>query len=198
MGLDALCTNRDCARRCWVVDRSRHAKRFWRAKISRSLRTSEANDGHHMVDSISHHTTLSTGHRVTMAAFRIALRSARAIARLEPCIMCQSHQLALAIRRNATRYPTSSCDFATSMRVQNYATKQRIDAPRLRADVDARGRLGFYTLTKHERIHKIEPRTAMSIYDDFVAHKNTMSHGKNVLRIVNSGCYPHTYTRRCY
>lgn len=84
------------------------------------------------------------------------------------------------------------------MRVQSYATKQRIDGQRARADADARGRLGFYTLTKQQGIHNIEPHTAMSIYDDFVAHKKTMAHGKNVLRIVNSGFHAHTCIHRRY
>jgi hypothetical protein len=197
VGLDGLCTNHNCARRCGVERRSRLWKKFWRAKISRYLRTSsEASDGHGPFTLSS--TTLSTQHIAAMSSSRVALRSARAIASLEPCLMCQSRQLVSTVRRNATRYPLSSYWFATSMQVQSYATKQRIDGPRARAEVDARGRLGFYTLTKQQRIHNIEPHTAMSIYDDFVAHRKATTDGQNVLRIVNSGSHARSCTHgRC-
>jgi hypothetical protein len=82
---------------------------------------------------------------------------------------------------------------ATGIRTQSYATKQRLDAPKLRTDIDATARLGFYTLNKQEGILNIEPHTALSIYDDFVAHKKTMPHSHNVSRIVESGFQAHTY-----
>ncbi|KAI4956295.1 hypothetical protein J4E91_000506 [Alternaria rosae] len=56
--------------------------------------------------------------------------------------------------------------------------------PRARVDADARARLGFYTICKQQSTLNIEPRTALSIYDDFVAQTKTISHSDNVLRIV--------------
>ncbi|KAA8617410.1 hypothetical protein PtrSN002B_010523 [Pyrenophora tritici-repentis] len=60
----------------------------------------------------------------------------------------------------------------------------RLDATRLRADVDARSRLGFYTLYKQQAVLVMEPHTALSIYADFAAHKNDTDYGSQVQRIV--------------
>ncbi|RMZ67867.1 hypothetical protein GMOD_00003919 [Pyrenophora seminiperda CCB06] len=65
--------------------------------------------------------------------------------------------------------------------------KQKLDGPKLRADVDARSRLGLYAMTKQQAILQMQPHTAQSIYEDFVAHKSKMDHGSNVRRIVKSG-----------
>jgi hypothetical protein len=129
---------------------------------------------------------LSNNCTVPMSTSRLALRSARAVARLESCSVCQSRQITSTIRHKASRYPQSPYGLATGTRSQSYATKQRFDAPRVRADVDTRARLGFYSVCKHSGAFEIEPRTAMSIYNDFVAHSKTMSHGHNVSRIVES------------
>jgi len=73
------------------------------------------------------------------------------------------------------------------MQTRSYAIKLKLDGPRLRSDVDARARLGFYTITKQQAILHIEPHTAQSIYEDFVAHKDKMDYGSHVRRIVQSG-----------
>lgn len=134
---------------------------------------------------------LSSSHLVTMSTPRAVLRSASAVARLEPCLSCRSRQTTLAIRYNATRYPMASHWLATGMRTQNYSINRKLD-PKARVEVDTRARLGFYTICKQQSVLNIEPRTALSIYNDFVAKTKTTSHSDNVLRIVESRFAAHT------
>jgi hypothetical protein len=169
---------------------SRHQKRFWRAKISRPLRTSETNQS----SPCPTHTPMLVTKGVsspTMSFSRIGRSSARAVAKIENCLIYQSRQFTRATRHNdIAQLASSSYRQKTSTRIQSreYATKQRFDSARARADVDERSRLGFYTLTKQQGALKMEPHTAQSLYQDFVAHKSKMDHGTNVLRLVESAC----------
>ncbi|KAF1833493.1 hypothetical protein BDW02DRAFT_598972 [Decorospora gaudefroyi] len=54
----------------------------------------------------------------------------------------------------------------------------------MRADMDARARLGFYTANQKQKALHMEPHTADSIYKDFLAQKSSMDHGSNVLRLA--------------
>ena len=173
-----------------LVDRAMW-KRFWRAKISRPLRTPETSGPVNPKDHRIAIHQLSGSHLVTMSTSRAVLRSASAVARLEPCLSCRSRQTTLAIRYNATRYPMASHWLATGMRTQNYSINRKLD-PKARVEVDTRARLGFYTICKQQSVLNIEPRTALSIYNDFVAKTKTTSHSDNVLRIVESRFAAHT------
>jgi hypothetical protein len=122
-----------------------------------------------------------------MSSSRLVSRSMRAVATLEPCAFCQARQFTRGFGRNgAAKLSPSSIWRATSIQSRNYATRQRLDGSRARADVDARARLGFYTMSKQQGILKMEPHTADSIYKDFLAHKDSMGYGSSVLRLAQS------------
>ena len=122
-----------------------------------------------------------------MAFSRIASRSVRAAAKIEPCIICQSRQITLAAHRSgAAKLSPLSRRHAIGTQVRSYATPKRLDGPRARADVDARSRLGFYTMMKQQKILKMEPHMAQSIYHDFLTQKGNVDHGTNVLRLMKS------------
>lgn len=57
---------------------------------------------------------------------------------------------------------------------------------RLRADVDKKGRLGWYKLTKAQKILLLEPTVAEAIYNDFVAHKDRKEFGKVIKQLMTS------------
>ena len=161
-------------------------KRFWRAKISRPLRTSEISHHHTQHAPLEYHNTRLNS---AMSLPRIMPPLTRAIGRPRVCLTCPSSQFTRAIQHNGiaklasySHQPRTGVQFHS----RSYATKQRLDGPRARADVDERSRLGFYTLTKQQGFLNMEPRTAQSIYQDFVANKSKIDHGDNVLRLVES------------
>jgi len=57
---------------------------------------------------------------------------------------------------------------------------------RLREDVDKRSRLGWYKMTKGQKILLLEPHVAEAIYNDFVAHKDRKEYGKLVKQLMTS------------
>jgi hypothetical protein len=127
-----------------------------------------------------------------MSSSRLAARSAREALKKETCRICQSRQFTQAIHRSGTvKFSPLSSRHSTNVQRRNYAAPMRLDGPRARADVDARGRLGFYTMNKQQGALKMEPHTAQSIYHDFMAQKDRLDHGSNVLRLAKSafdGC----------
>ena len=126
-----------------------------------------------------------------MSVSRLGRRSARAFGQFETCLICQSHQYTeSALKKHIAKLgPSIPQRQSFQFQSRNYAVKQRFDAPRARADVDERSRLGFYTLSNQQGVLKMEPRLAQSLYADFVAHKGKMDHGVNVLRLVKSRCW---------
>ncbi|CAE7188391.1 hypothetical protein HRS9139_07623 [Pyrenophora teres f. teres] len=115
----------------------------------------------------------------------IVSRSVRAVPSLETCLRCKIRQFFPAVRPYATKSSLSRAPaLGTGIQTRHYAMKMKLDAPRLRADIDARSRLGFYTLNKQQAILAMEPHTAQSIYADFAAHKNNTDYGSQVQRIV--------------
>jgi hypothetical protein len=127
-----------------------------------------------------------------MASYRLAKRSVKGIGSLETCLACQLRQwIPVFHESNTTRIFTTSNGHAktikSSSQIRSYAA-QKLDVQRLRKDVDARARLGFYELSKQQGAFskKMEKGIADSIYKDFLAQKSTMDHGKNVLRLAKS------------
>lgn len=144
----------------------------------------------------SHHPVQQTPPRLrrqeynpVMSLSRLGWRSAKATGQSRICLICQSRQFTQAVKYKGTAKLASvpnRQNTSIQIQIQNYATKRGFNASRVRADVDERGRLGFYTLTKQQGILKMEPRTAQSLYQDFITHKNKMDHGTNVLRLAKS------------
>jgi hypothetical protein len=121
-----------------------------------------------------------------MLSSRLAARSARAVLKKDTCSICQSRQFTQALHRSGTvKLSLNSSRHGTNVQRRNYAA-MRLDGPRARADVDARARLGFYTMNKQQGALKMEPHTAQSIYHDFMAQKDRMDHASNVLRLAKS------------
>ncbi|KAF1935687.1 hypothetical protein EJ02DRAFT_360970 [Clathrospora elynae] len=121
------------------------------------------------------------------SSYRLVTRPAKYLLR-QPCVFCQSRQFITSINRNgASKLSNSLNGTANPPRAiaqrRNYAA-QKLDVQRLRTDVDARARLGFYTLSKQQGTIKMEPHTADSIYKDFLAQKNKMDHGSNIQRLT--------------
>jgi hypothetical protein len=120
-----------------------------------------------------------------MPPSRLASRSARALTHLEPCTICRLRQSPLAAHRNGAAKPLPlSSRHAINTQLRNHATRTTLDGRRARTEVDARARLGFYTLQK--KLLNMEPHIAQSIYHDFIAQKSNMDHGTNVLRLTKS------------
>ncbi|EUC32028.1 hypothetical protein COCCADRAFT_99764 [Bipolaris zeicola 26-R-13] len=122
-----------------------------------------------------------------MSLSRIGGGSTRTVEKIGNCLICQFRQFTRTAQyKGAPRLIPSPHrqKASTPIQIRKYATKSRFDAPKARADVDERSRLGFYTLAKQQGTLKMEPRIAQSLYQDFVTHKNKMDHGTNILRLV--------------
>jgi hypothetical protein len=63
---------------------------------------------------------------------------------------------------------------------------QKLDVTRLRADVDKKARVGWYKLTKQQKILLLEPDVAEAIYNDFLAHKDRKDYGKLIKQFMTS------------
>lgn len=63
---------------------------------------------------------------------------------------------------------------------------QKLDVKRLRADVDKKGRVGWYKLTKKQGLLLLEADKAEAIYNDFVAHKDKKEYAKLVKQFTTS------------
>lgn len=127
----------------------------------------------------------------TMSLSRIGGGSTRTVEKIGNCLICQFRQFTRTAQyKGAPRLIPSPHrqKASTPIQIRKYATKSRFDAPKARADVDERSRLGFFTLAKQQGTLKMEPRIAQSLYQDFVTHKNKMDHGTNILRLVKSEC----------
>jgi hypothetical protein len=75
---------------------------------------------------------------------------------------------------------------SVASRVYRRSYAQKLDVKRLRADVDKRSRLGWYRMTKDQKILLLQPDVAEAIYNDFVAHKDGKEYGKLVKQLVSS------------
>lgn len=63
---------------------------------------------------------------------------------------------------------------------------QKLDVKRLRADVDKKSRVGWYTLTKKQGVLLLGADKAEAIYNDFVAHKDKKEYGKLIKQFTTS------------
>ncbi|KAF1927440.1 uncharacterized protein M421DRAFT_38647, partial [Didymella exigua CBS 183.55] len=61
---------------------------------------------------------------------------------------------------------------------------QKLQVNRLRAHVDQRARLGWYKMTRGQKILLVEPHVAEAIYNDFVAHQERKEYGKLVTQLM--------------
>ena len=114
-----------------------------------------------------------------MSSYSVLARSASVALRSEICSFCRARP-SLPIGRNAAAaQPVAS-------RVYRRSYAQKLDVKRLRADVDKRSRLGWYRMTKDQKILLVQPDVAEAIYNDFVAHKDGKEYGKLVGQLVSS------------
>lgn len=89
-------------------------------------------------------------------------------------MMVWSHLL----RQNCKRSP-STRGYAT-------APRQRLDVQRLRADVDERGRLGLYTLTKRQGVLNMERDVANGIFKEFLTMRKILEPSSIVKQLATS------------
>ncbi|KAJ4330282.1 hypothetical protein N0V95_010081 [Ascochyta clinopodiicola] len=111
-----------------------------------------------------------------MSSSRLLARSARSIIRPDVCVFCHARQLLPVNCSNTIRLPAKATQ--SNVFKRNYA--QKLDVKRLRADVDKKGRYGWYALTKKQGVLLVERDKAEAIYNDFVAHKDKKEYGKLV------------------
>lgn len=116
-----------------------------------------------------------------MSSSRALARSASSIIQSDVCAFCHTRQL-LPMGHSNFRLPAKAIQ--PSILRRTYA--QRLDVTRLRADVDKRARVGWYKLTKQQRILLLEPDVAEAIYSDFVAHKDRKDYGKQIKQLMTS------------
>ena len=117
-----------------------------------------------------------------MSSSRVLARSASAALRLDVCAFCRVRP-SLPI---VGRYNAAAASQPVVSRVHRRSYAQRLDVKSLRADVDKRGRIGWYHLTSGQKILLLQPDVAEAIYSDFVAHKNGKDDGKLVKHLVSS------------
>ncbi|KAF2624690.1 hypothetical protein BU25DRAFT_413237 [Macroventuria anomochaeta] len=115
-----------------------------------------------------------------MSSSRLLARSASSITRTDVCAFCHVRQLLPIGRNSAFRPPTEAAQPSVFRRT--YA--QKLDVKRLRADVDKKARLGWYKLTKGQKILLLEPDVAEAIYNDFAAHKDRKEYGKLIKQLI--------------
>ncbi|KAJ4985522.1 hypothetical protein SVAN01_08993 [Stagonosporopsis vannaccii] len=115
-----------------------------------------------------------------MSSSRVLARSTSSLSRSDVCAFCHARQLLPAGWNSAFRTPTKAAQHQASRR--GYA--QKLDVKRLRADVDKKGRLGWYKMTKDQKILLLEPAVAEAIYNDFVAHKDRKEYGKVIKQLM--------------
>ncbi|XPT03320.1 hypothetical protein M3J09_012414 [Ascochyta lentis] len=111
-----------------------------------------------------------------MSSSRLLARSASSIVRPDVCVFCRARQLLPVNCNSAFRLPAK----ATHSNVIKRTYAQKLDVKRLRADVDKKGRFGWYALTKKQGVLLVERDKAEAIYNDFVAHKDKKEYGKLV------------------
>lgn len=117
-----------------------------------------------------------------MSSTRVLARSVSSVLRSDVCSFCHARQL-LPIGYNSTlQSPAKAAQ--PSVFKRSYA--QKLDVKRLRADVDKKARLGWYKMTKGQKILLLEPDAAEAIYNDFVAHKDRKEYGKLIKQLMTS------------
>lgn len=119
-----------------------------------------------------------------MSSSRLLARSASLIVRTDVCAFCHARQLLPIGRINTIRSPAKAAQPSVFRR----AYAQKLDVKRLRTDVDKKGRLGWYKLTKRQGLLLLEADKAEAIYNDFVAHKDKKEYGKLVKQFTTSSC----------
>jgi hypothetical protein len=132
-----------------------------------------------------------------MPLYHLATPSARSLSIFETCIFCQSRQLAGFARNKTGRRLLKHLGYPTRVTISNSQRQsytspavQRLDVRRLRADVDERGRLGFYTLTKKQGALHMEAATANSIVKEFLHRQKSMDHKSNVEQLASRKSHP--------
>lgn len=128
-----------------------------------------------------------------MSSSRVLARTASLAARSDVCAFCHARQLLPAGRNSNFQLPTKTTQ--SSIFKRNYA--QKLDVKRLRADVDKKARVGWYKMTKGQRILLLEPDVAEAIYNDFVAHKDRKEHGRLIKQLMISWFELNLSIERC-
>lgn len=69
-----------------------------------------------------------------------------------------------------------------------YATapRKKLDVKRMRAEVDERARIGYYTLTRKEGVLHIDPAKANSIVKEFLHNEKDIKPAENIKRLSTS------------
>ena len=114
-----------------------------------------------------------------MSSSRVLARCASAALRSDVCAFCRARPSLPVGRNAAAAQPVAS-------RVYRRGYAQKLDVKRLRADVDKRSRLGWYRMTRDQKILLVQPDVAEAIYNDFAAHKEGKEYGKLVRQLVSS------------
>lgn len=109
------------------------------------------------------------------------------------CLSCNVRQVAAnTIAPGALKHPYQPITCARVNSIDGtrraYATSsgQRHDVQRYRKDVDERGRLGYYILSKQQGALHMESAKANSIVKEFVAKQKTTDHRSNVQHLATS------------
>jgi hypothetical protein len=106
------------------------------------------------------------------------------------CLFCNVRQIAIAPGALKHSFQPIKCARVNSIdgARRAYATSsgQRHDVQRYRKDVDERGRLGYYILSKQQGALHMESAKANSIVKEFLAKQKTTDHRSNVQHLATS------------
>lgn len=109
------------------------------------------------------------------------------------CLSCNVHQIATnTIAPGALKHSFQPIKCARVTDIDGarraYATPsgQRHDVQRYRKDVDERGRVGYYVLSKQQGALHMESSKANSIVKEFLAKQKTMDHRSNIQHLATS------------
>ncbi|KAF2993738.1 hypothetical protein E8E13_000439 [Curvularia kusanoi] len=107
-----------------------------------------------------------------MSSSRVLARSARVVlGAADVCGVCRVRQTLLPLSRSNAFLPSAQAAASVPRAFRrNYA--QKLDVKRLRADVDRKNRMGFYQLSRREKILLLEPDVAEAMYNEFVNRKD--------------------------
>jgi hypothetical protein len=126
-----------------------------------------------------------------MSSSQLATHTLKRFPCARPCVFCHSRQYAQVCTIAATTPSIRPSGRAITGSVRAYATAsgQKLDLPRIRADVDERSRIGFYALSQQQGSLLMDRVKANSIAKEFLARKKTMDHGSNVKGLASSAFY---------
>jgi hypothetical protein len=142
---------------------------------------------------LTHQNIILTQSGNNMSSSRLPT-SGSVLARAVKCYLsCNVHQI--AANTNASGALKHSFQPIKRARVTGidgarraYATSsgQRHDVQRYRKDVDERGRLGYYILSKQQGALHMESAKANAIVKEFLAKQKTMDHRSNIQHLATS------------